>query len=126
MITFASVGIYFATGFLKMLRKQIRETDTTGHAGIPEHQVSNMNTYKVAPFSGPRFRENERKLKEGETPCAICGKYVSRPYLHPVTVVAGGDWARTEAEEGDSADPGYMGVWGIGPDCHRKHLDRAV
>lgn len=83
-----------------------------------------MNVYDVAPFSGPRFRDNEAKLMASETPCAICGKAVAKPYKHCAVVVGGGDWARTEAEEQDETAPGYMGVWGIGPDCHRKHLVR--
>ncbi len=81
-----------------------------------------MNIYDVAPFSGAKFNENQNKLKNGETPCAICGKAVRFPYAHSATVVGGGDWAKTNAEIADEDDPGYMGVWGIGSDCHRKHL----
>ena len=81
-----------------------------------------LNRYSVPPFSGAKFRENEKNLKDGETPCAICGKAVSHPFAYPVVVVGGGDWAQTEAEEANESDPGYMGVWGVGPDCHRKHL----
>ena len=83
-----------------------------------------MNTYSVAPFSGARFKENQARLKEGQTPCAICGKAVPFPYKHSAPVVAGGDWARTPEEAEDEDDPGYMGVWGIGADCHRRYLDR--
>jgi hypothetical protein len=85
-----------------------------------------LNRYSILPFSGPRFKENERRLKDSETPCAICGKAVIYPYKHAVVVVGGGDWAMTEAEEQDESDSGYMGVWGIGPDCHRKYLIRGV
>lgn len=81
-----------------------------------------MNRYSVLPFSGANFHRNEKKLKSGETPCAICGKAVAHPFKHEVVVVGGGDWAQTEAEELDESDGGYMGVWGIGPDCHRKYL----
>lgn len=81
-----------------------------------------MNIYTILPFSGPRFRQNEKKLKTGETPCAICGRAVVKPYKNPVVVVGGGDWARTEAEENNESDSGYMGVWGIGQDCHKKFL----
>lgn len=85
-----------------------------------------MNTYTIAPFSGAKFKENEKRLKEGETPCAICGKAVPKPYQHSATVVAGGDWARTPEEAADDSDPGYMGVWGIGADCHRRYRERAA
>ncbi len=49
-----------------------------------------MNTYSIAPFSGKSFKQNEARLKEGEQPCAICGKAVQRPYKYSATVVAGG------------------------------------
>lgn len=81
-----------------------------------------MNRYSVLPFSGAKFNENQKRLKEGETPCAICGKPVAYPYKHEATVVGGGDWAQSEAEAQDVNDPGYMGAWGIGQDCHRKYL----
>lgn len=78
-------------------------------------------TYSVPPFSGENYGANERRLKSGETPCAICGKAVKHPFAHPVVVVDGGaDWARSEAAEADDSTPGYLGVFGIGPDCHRK------
>lgn len=82
-----------------------------------------INRYSVSPFSGANYRKNEKKLKDGETPCAICGKAVVWPFKHSVVVVDGGsDWAESEAEAQNEADPGYMGVWGIGPACHRKYL----
>lgn len=80
-----------------------------------------MNKYTVLPFSGPKFNANQKKLKD-ETPCAICGKAVKFPYQHSAVVVGGGDWAVDEKEAADESDAGYMGVWGIGPDCHRKYL----
>lgn len=84
-----------------------------------------MNTYTVLPFSGPKFQENERKLRDNETPCAICGKAVKSPYQHSAVVVGGGDWAKDEKEACDETDAGYMGTWGIGPDCHRKYLAKS-
>lgn len=81
-----------------------------------------LRTYSVLPFSGSRFNENQDKLKDGQTPCAICGKYVALPYKYPVTVVCGGGWARSEEEATNESDLGFMGVWGVGPDCHRKYL----
>ena len=84
--------------------------------------MAELNRYIVLPFSGDRYSENEKKLREGETPCAICGKAVKEPFKHQAVVVGGGDWAATEKEAADVDDPGYMGVWGIGVDCHRKYL----
>lgn len=88
--------------------------------------MSNLNRYTVLPFTGERFQQNEKKLRDGETPCAICGKAVKHPYKHAATVVHGGDWAATEAEAAKEDHPGYMGVWGIGDDCHRKYLAPAA
>lgn len=84
--------------------------------------MATLNRYSVLPFSGARFNENQNKLRDGETPCAICGKAVNTPYTHEAVVVGGGDWAASDSEASDVDDPGYMGVWGIGPDCHRKYL----
>lgn len=85
-----------------------------------------MNTYDIPPFSGPKYRENERKVPDGDVPCAICGKAVIKPWKFTAVVVNGGDWARTEAEEKNETDPGYMGSWPIGAACHRKHLVRTA
>lgn len=81
-----------------------------------------LNRYNVLPFSGPRYGENFQKLDNEDPGCAICGRSVAQPYAHTATVVGGGDWAKTHAEVADTSDPGYMGTWPIGPDCHRKHL----
>lgn len=81
-----------------------------------------LNIYSVLPFSGTRYAENFKRLKDCEYGCAICGKPVATPYKHSAAIVDGGDWARTEAEAADDSDSGYMGVWGIGPDCHKKYL----
>ena len=81
-----------------------------------------MNIYSVRPFSGLNYYKNQNSLKDGQEGCAICGKYVAQPFRHEATVVHGGQWARTEAEANYYADNGYMGVWGIGADCHKKYL----
>lgn len=82
--------------------------------------------YTVFPFSGEAYRKNEGRLKEGEVPCAICGRAVARPWRFSAVVVNGGDWARSQVEAENVEDPGYMGVWPIGPDCHRRFLDPAA
>jgi hypothetical protein len=84
--------------------------------------MTELNRYTVLPFSGARFHENESRLGDDELPCAICGKLVAQPFAHSATVVGGGDWAATLEEVADTADAGYMGVWGIGPNCHAKYL----
>ncbi len=84
-----------------------------------------MNRYRVAPFSGPKYQKNFSSLRNNEQGCAICGKPLAQPYQHAAAVVHGGsDWASSESEANDIGDPGHMGTWWIGPDCHRKHLIR--
>jgi len=85
-------------------------------------QASAINRYKVLPFSCPSYHKNFAKLASHEYGCAICGKPVAYPYAHPAVVVNGGDWASMPEEEANESDSGYMGVWGIGPDCHQKHF----
>lgn len=81
-----------------------------------------MPLYSVLPFSSASYQKNFRKLGDSEVGCAICGKAVTAPYKNSAVVVYGGDWASTQEEAADESDPGYMGVWGIGPDCHKKFL----
>lgn len=81
-----------------------------------------LNQYKVEPFSAASYQKNAAKLGATEYGCAICGKPVKFPYEHEATIVGGGAWAETEEEAAAEDDPGYMGVWGIGPDCHKKNL----
>lgn len=80
-----------------------------------------MNAYSVAPFSGKDYQKNSDAVESGCS-CAICGKRVEYPFKHYAVVVEGGDkWAETE-EEANSEDSGNMGLFGIGPECHRKYL----
>ena len=82
-----------------------------------------LNQYKVAPFSSASYEKNFAKLGATEYGCAICGKPVKFPYEHEATIVGGGGtWAESPEEANNVDDPGFMGVWGIGPDCHKKHL----
>ncbi|WP_219096272.1 hypothetical protein [Pseudomonas sp. UMAB-40] len=88
--------------------------------------MTELNRYTVLPFSGARFHENESRLGDGELPCAICGKVVAQPFAHTATVVGGGAWAETAEDAANTTDAGYMGVWGIGPNCHAKYLVKAA
>lgn len=85
-----------------------------------------VNQYKVAPFSGVNYGKNFNKLRATEYGCAICGRPVAVPYAHEAAIVNGGDWATTQEEAENESDPGYMGVWGVGPDCHKKYLIKPV
>lgn len=76
------------------------------------------------------FDKNERNCS-GE-PCVLCGKEITdlveralpsgRVVRYPrynVIMVHGGDLAR-DGVEYDSADPGYMGMQGVGGNCARR------
>lgn len=84
--------------------------------------METLNRYSILPFSGPRYEENDTKNRSDDPGCAICGKPVVKPYKHLATVVGGGDWAKTADEVNDVNNPGHMGTWPIGPNCHKKYL----
>ncbi len=74
--------------------------------------------YSVAPFSLWKDSNHVRGITGRE--CAICGKQVREPFKHTAVVVDGGvQWA--DAEDADPSDPGYMGEYPVGPDCHKKY-----
>lgn len=82
--------------------------------------------YRVPPFSGKHYHVNSCAAPPGTSPCAICGQPVltgsSIPTFsgHPhwaVVVDGGSEWGN---EDSDEEDPGYMGWWPIGNDCHRR------
>lgn len=79
--------------------------------------------YSVKPFSGARYHENAQKAGD-LSPCAICGKGVKNvPAAASATVIDGGSaWGD---DQSDQTDPGYMGAYLIGPDCHRRHVVKA-
>lgn len=78
-------------------------------------------TYKVPPFSGPRYGDRSSHHNSGEEPCAICGKPIKNLDDHPYWGIATsrGTWA-TAWTDGD------MGAFPVGNDCHRKHVDRQI
>jgi len=58
-------------------------------------------------------------VPDDELECAICGRAVKTPVQHYAVVIGGGsEWGD---ESSDENDPGYMGCWAIGSDCHRKY-----
>jgi hypothetical protein len=82
--------------------------------------IEQSGRYRVSPFSGARYHENARRAGIYE-PCGICGKAVKAPTHRAVVVDGGGAWGD---ERSDTNDPGYMGTFPIGSDCHRKHVLR--
>lgn len=91
---------------------------TAEQAGAAEMKDSK---YNVPPFSGANYGKNSGKCRGDESPCAICGKPVKDASAkHFATVIGGGSaWGD---ENSDANDPGYMGGWPVGTDCHRKHV----
>lgn len=82
--------------------------------------MSVLAQYSVPPFSGKDYGKKSERCKDDETPCAICGRGVKDPWPHTAAVVRGGGaWGD---EKSDQNDPGWMGLWPIGNDCHRKYV----
>jgi hypothetical protein len=65
------------------------------------------------------------RVKEHQTPCALCGRPVTtKPTTPWVYVHDGGGAIVTEGEYYAlvaGGAPGEMGAWPIGPDCWRTH-----
>lgn len=74
-----------------------------------------MSTYKVTPFSGKNYHENAQGASD---PCCICGKHVKAPKHWACVIDGGAAWG----DETSESDPGHMGWYPVGPDCHRKHV----
>ena len=79
-----------------------------------------FSKYEVKPFSGKNYAKNS-SLSPGQTsPCAICGKSIKHPWPHQAIVINGGsNWGDLNSDEND---PGYMGCWPIGNNCHKKYV----
>ena len=81
-----------------------------------------VSKYSIQPFSGPNWKKNDAratKLGLEELGCAICGKPVKEVRFSAIVVGGGAAWGDMGS---DSEDPGYMGTWNIGADCHRKYV----
>ena len=80
--------------------------------------------YSVKPFS--LWKEKVTVSDDTDsTPCAICGRKIKNDNQKAtwVTVIDGGDdWASNEQEANNIDDPGFMGGWPVGSDCHKKYL----
>lgn len=74
--------------------------------------------YTVAPFSQPMQRRDDG-LPSGCLPCGICRRPVREASARHWAVIVDGGAAWGDASS-DADDPGYMGEYPIGSDCHRK------
>jgi len=78
--------------------------------------MATLGKYTVPPFSQ---KTREHNVLDDEFECGICGRSVKTPIQHEGIVInAGTDWGD---DSSDQNDPGYMGCWAIGSDCHRKY-----
>lgn len=66
-----------------------------------------------------RARAQERGLE----PCTTCGRGVKPGSGWLVEVVDGGGQIAHPDHKADTSDPGYMGMWVLGPECG-KHVPR--
>ncbi len=67
------------------------------------------------------YRQNESRCESDETPCAVCGKGVLRPWPHAILIGMGGGMAITKEESRRDRDD--LGWWPVGRDCWRKHTE---
>ncbi len=82
-----------------------------------------MMSETIKPFSGPCYEKNSDRCKDGETPCALCGKACKGDERDAVHVIEGGAEFATQAQhEGAEAinDAGDMGEWPVGSSCAKK------
>jgi len=80
------------------------------------------NSYTVPPFSGARYKVNAERAGYLD-PCCICGRAVKDRSKAKYAVVIDGGVAWGD-DQSDTTNPGYMGCWLVGPDCHRKFLTK--
>lgn len=86
--------------------------------------MSKLYRYKVSPFSGTDYHKHASLVRAGFDQCAICGRPVKRPAAHKAVVINGGSaWGDSKSDEDD---PGYMGLWSVGPDCHKRLVESEV
>lgn len=92
---------------------------TTEQAGAAEE--TKFAKYKIPPFSGKNYHKNSCITPGGTVPCAICGKPIKDGMAKHHAVVTGGgaSWGDAKSVENDA---GYMGMWPVGNDCHRKYV----
>lgn len=80
------------------------------------------NRYSVPPFSqtgGPTFGKSANN--DDTLPCAICKRPVKNPKHWAVVTDAGDRWGDAkDAVMACSGNPGYMGEFPIGSDCHKR------
>lgn len=75
--------------------------------------------YTVAPFSGARFQENQKKAGDLSA-CAICGKGIkNRAAASSAEVNTQGRWF-VNGDPDSESQGGFL----VGPDCHRKYARR--
>ncbi len=82
-----------------------------------------MMSETIKPFSGPNFEKNEKRVKDGQTGCAYCGKPCvnAKDTEHAVHVIEGGAaFATKEQHEGDAELSGDMGEFPVGSSCAKK------
>jgi hypothetical protein len=76
----------------------------------------------IAPFNPANGYTNKRveTVPNNQEACCVCGKKVMPYKAEWATVVDGGKRFAMRGEEIDDRDPGYMGMFPVGPDCARK------
>lgn len=96
------------------------EGDAKSFWAVAALEVCPPQAYSVRPFGGADYSRNAARCRDGATPCAICGRSVKDTSKAVFAVVVDGGAAWGDAQS-YTRDPGYMGGFPVGPDCHRKY-----
>lgn len=79
-----------------------------------------MSSGRPIPF-GPEYqRREERQGGLSDDACCVCGKPVKSDPVPFATVLDGGSRFAGADETIDTADPGYMGGYPVGPSCAKR------
>lgn len=88
---------------------------------VKDGDVISYPRYTVEP--GAKIPAARRGMSY-DLQCVICGKKMTPQQVrhHALLASGGGGWGRPEDD--DESDPGFMGWFPVGSECHRKYLKR--
>lgn len=75
----------------------------------------------MRPFGGPDFLKNSKKCKNGQHPCAWCGKPVKNLDAAVLVFICCGQFEPDGGREVHNWHDNCMESYPLGPDCARKY-----
>ena len=80
----------------------------------------------MKPFSGPNFRENERRCHGDQWPCAYCGKPIKDNSKAVMVFICCDQFEPAGGEEAHKSHGNNMGGYPLGPDCAKRYRSERV